>query len=159
MSYYLPWKTQIGFFPYFTGMRFIVLVALLISLETSAQFDPNRIQIARDSFGVPHIFAPTDAEVAYGLAWAHAEDDFTTLQTMVLMGKGKLGSALGKKGAEADYVIRLLRCRKLVEEQWNTMGSDFIALMKGYVAGLNAYAKAHPSEIKYKKAFPFDEKE
>ena len=32
-------------------------------------------------------------------------------------------------------------------------------LIKGYVAGLNAYAKAHPEEIKYKKTFPFDEKE
>ena len=35
----------------------------------------EQIQIVRDSFGVPHIFAPTDAEVAYGLAWATMEDD------------------------------------------------------------------------------------
>ena len=26
-----------------------------------------------DELGVPHIFAKTDAEVAYGLAWAEAE--------------------------------------------------------------------------------------
>jgi acyl-homoserine-lactone acylase len=140
-------------------MKFIVLVAILFSLETQAQINPERIQIARDSFGVPHIFAPTDAEVAYGLAWAHAEDDFATLQLVVLMGKAKLGTALGKKGAEADYVVNLLRCRQLVDEQWGTMGADFIAVMKGYVDGLNAYAKAHPKEIKYKKAFPFNEKE
>ena len=56
-----------------------------------AQINPARITIARDSFGVPHIFAPTDAEVAYGLAWAHAEDDFGTLQLVVLSGKAKLG--------------------------------------------------------------------
>lgn len=144
---------------YFTRMKFIVLVVIFFSLETKAQINPERIQIARDSFGVPHIFAPTDAEVAYGLAWAHAEDDFATLQLVVLMGKAKLGTALGKKGAEADYVVNLLRCRQLVDEQWNTMGADFIAVMKGYVDGLNAYAKAHPNEIKYKKAFPFNEKE
>ncbi|HTE24629.1 penicillin acylase family protein [Flavitalea sp.] len=140
-------------------MKFIVLVVIFFSLETQAQINPERIQIARDSFGVPHIFAPTDAEVAYGLAWAHAEDDFATLQLVVLMGKAKLGTAMGKKGAEADYVVNLLRCRQLVDEQWGTMGADFIAVMKGYVEGLNAYAKAHPKEIKYKKAFPFNEKE
>ena len=140
-------------------MRQIWLLAILFSIASSAQINPANITIARDSFGVPHIFAPTDPEVAYGLAWAHAEDDFETLQLVVLSGKAKLGQALGKKGAKADYVINLLRCRQTVEEQWNTLSSDFIALIKGYVAGLNAYAKAHPGEIKYKKAFPFDEKE
>lgn len=125
----------------------------------SAQINPANITIARDSFGVPHIFAPTDAEVAYGLAWAHAEDDFNTLQLVVLSGKAKLGTALGKKGAEADYVANLLRCRQLVDEQWHTISPDFVALIKGYVQGLNDYAKTHPREIKYKQAFPFDEKE
>jgi acyl-homoserine-lactone acylase len=72
---------------------------------------------------VPHIFAPTGTEVAYGLAWAHAEDDFETLQLVVLSGKAKLGTAIGRKGAEADYVIDLLRIRKTVEEQWNTLSS------------------------------------
>ncbi|MFN8291931.1 MAG: penicillin acylase family protein [Chitinophagaceae bacterium] len=140
-------------------MRYSFFWILLLSLQVSAQINPANITIARDSFGVPHIFAPTDPEVAYGIAWAHAEDDFETLQLVVLSGKTKLGTALGKKGAEADYVIQLLRCRQTVDEQWNTLDSDFIALMKGYVAGLNAYATAHPDQVKYKQAFPFDEKE
>ena len=140
-------------------MKNVLLFLLLICLKATAQINPTNITIARDSFGVPHIFAPTDPEVAYGIAWAHAEDDFETLQLVVLSGKAKLGTGLGKKGAEADYVINLLRVRKTVDEQWNTLSPDFVALIKGYTAGLNAYAKAHPKEIKYKKAFPFDEKE
>ena len=36
------------------------------------QINPSNITIARDSYGVPHIFAKTDAELAYGLAWAHS---------------------------------------------------------------------------------------
>lgn len=140
-------------------MKKFLFFLLFAGLNASAQINPANITIARDSFGVPHIFAPTDPEVAYGIAWAHAEDDFETLQLVVLSGKAKLGTGLGKKGAEADYVINLLRIRKTVEEQWNTLSPDFLALIKGYVQGLNAYAKAHPAEIKYKKAFPFDEKE
>ncbi|HEY6502851.1 MAG TPA: penicillin acylase family protein [Chitinophagaceae bacterium] len=133
---------------------------LIFSIHATAQqINPANITIARDSFGVPHIFAPTDPETAYGLAWAHAEDDFATLQLVVLSGKAKLGTAIGKKGAEADYVINLLRCRQVVDEQWNTLSPDFIALMKGYVQGLNDYAKQYPGEVKYKKAFPFDERE
>lgn len=140
-------------------MKIFATLLLFISINISAQINPANITIARDSFGVPHIFAPTDPEVAYGIAWAHAEDDFGTLQTVVQSGKGMLGKALGKKGAEADFVVQLLRIRKTVDEQWNTLSPDFLALIKGYVAGLNAYAKAHPKEVKYKKAFPFNEKE
>ena len=140
-------------------MKKFILLLLLFCKGASAQINPDNITIARDSFGVPHIFAPTDAEVAYGLAWAHAEDDFATLQLMILSGKAKMASALGKKGAQADYVVNLLRCRQLVEDQWNTLSPDFIALVNGYVQGLNAYAKAHPKEVTYKKAFPFNNKE
>ena len=141
------------------SMKILSLFLLLFTYTATAQINPANITIARDSFGVPHIFAHTDAEVAYGLAWAHAEDDFNTLQLVVLSGKAKLGSALGKKGAQADYVVNLLRCRQLVDKQWNGLSLDFVALIKGYVAGLNAYALAYPKQIKYKHAFPFDEKE
>jgi acyl-homoserine-lactone acylase len=140
-------------------MKRIFILLVFVSCKSYGQINPANITIARDSFGVPHIFAPTDPEVGYGLAWAHAEDDFETLQLVALSGKALVGTALGKKGAEADYVIKLLRIRKTVDEQWNTLSPDFIALVKGYVEGLNAYAKAHPDEVKHKDAFPFDEKE
>lgn len=139
--------------------RWLLFLLIISCLTLQAQINPADITITRDSFGVPHIFAPTDPEVAYGLAWAHAEDDFNTLQLVVLSGQARLGKVLGKKGAEADYVVNLLRCRQAVEEQWNTLSPDFIKLVNGYVAGLNAYAKAHPREVKYKKAFPFSEKD
>ena len=140
-------------------MKKFLLILLFFNSAVIAQINPANITIARDSFGVPHIFAPTDPEVAYGLAWAHAEDDFATLQLMILSGKAKMASALGKQGAQADYVVNLLRCRQLVEDQWNTLSPDFIKLVDGYVQGLNDYAKSHPEAIKYKKAFPFNNKE
>jgi acyl-homoserine-lactone acylase len=68
---------------------------LLIGLQATAQLNPANITIARDSFGIPHIFAPTDPEVAYGIAWAHAEDDFETMQLIALSGKAKVGTGLG----------------------------------------------------------------
>lgn len=140
-------------------MKYLLCLFLIISPGAWAQINPKDITIARDSFGVPHIFAKTDPEVAYGLAWAHAEDDLGNIETMILYGKARLGSAIGKKGAQVDYVVNLLRCRQLVNEQWNTLSPDFVALIKGYTEGLNAYAKAHPKEVKYKASFPFNEKE
>ena len=132
---------------------------LVLSIHASAQIDPGNITIARDTFGVPHIFAKTDPEVAYGLAWAHAEDDLGSIETMILYGKARLGTAIGRKGAEADYVVNLMRCREAVEEQWHTLSPDFLALIQGYTQGLNAYAKKYPQHVRYKASFPFNEKD
>lgn len=136
------------------------LLCVILFNHTQAQLASNpiirvdKINIARDSFGVPHIFAPTDPEVAYGLAWAHAEDDFKTIQTLMLTGKGKLATYLGKKGATVDYVIGLLNTKALVAAQINSLDPKLIQLIKGYLAGLEAYAKAHPTEVLNKNVFP-----
>lgn len=141
-------------------MRFLLSIVLCSwHFLTAAQFNPSEIQIMRDKWGVPHIYAPTDPQVSYGLAWAHAEDDFETIQLTMLAAKGMLGQHLGAKGAPADYVTNLLKCRQIVDEHFDEVSPDFKKLAEGYVSGLNAYAEHHPKEILLKKAFPISLKD
>ena len=142
-------------------MRYLCLFSFLLCiLSSNAQYSnapiirTEQINIARDSFGVPHIFAPTDAEVAYGLAWAHAEDDFKTMQMLILTGKGKVATYMGKKGAPIDFVFGLLNTKATVVAQMNQFDPKFIQLVKGYLLGLEAYAKAHPDKVLNKHVFP-----
>ena len=117
--------------------------------------NPANIDIVRDSFGVPHIFANTDAEVAYGLAYAQAEDDFKTMQLGFLSGKSMLGLYKGKAGAKIDYIAYLLHCQQTVKEKYATdISPDFKKLLEGYCQGFNAYAKNHSSEVLVKKLLP-----
>ena len=138
-------------------MKFKHLALCLLPLLVQAQqplIRKDKITIARDVYGVPHIFAPTDPEVAFGLAYAHSEDDFKTIQTLILTGKGKLGTYLGKKGAPVDFVFGLLNTRKVVDQQIKSMDPKFLQLVQGYLLGLEAYGKAHPAEILNKHVFP-----
>ncbi|MBL7701859.1 MAG: penicillin acylase family protein [Ferruginibacter sp.] len=132
---------------------------LCINCTSQTKIDPAKIEIVRDSFGVPHIFAKTDAEVAYGLAWAGAEDDFKSLQEVILPAKNLMASVQGKKGAAGDYAFALFRCREITEEKWNTLTPAFLKLIDGYLQGLNDYAKKHPEEVIHKKIFPVTPKE
>jgi acyl-homoserine-lactone acylase len=117
--------------------------------------DPSQIDIVRDSFGVPHIFAKTDPEVAYGLAWAHAEDDFETIQKALLASRAMMGLYSGKDGAIIDYVVHLLRIRDLVSNRYEKdISADFKLLLNGYCQGLNAYAESYPRHVFVKKLFP-----
>ena len=49
--------------------------------KIAEQYD---VEIIRDEFGVPHIYGKRDADAAFGLAYAHAEDDFATIQDVIL---------------------------------------------------------------------------
>ncbi|HQS24765.1 MAG: peptidase S45 [Sphingobacteriia bacterium 24-36-13] len=141
-------------------LRIILVACLAVALKTQAQINPAKIDIIRDKYGVPHIFGKTDPEVAYGLAWAHAEDDFTTIQQSLLAGKAMLAQYQGKKGASIDYIVHLLRIPELVEERYESdLAPDFKKLLEGYSAGLNAYAAKHPKEVLLKKIFPVTPKD
>lgn len=140
--------------------KFILIACLSLCLTTQAQIDPTKIDIIRDKYGVPHIFGKTDPEVAYGLAWAHAEDDFETIQQSLMAGKAMLAQYQGKKGASIDYIVHLLRIPELVEARYESdLAPDFKKLLEGYSAGLNAYAAKHPKEVLLKKIFPVTPKD
>jgi acyl-homoserine-lactone acylase len=137
-----------------------LLFTCLLAFQLHAQINPAKIDIIRDSFGVPHIFGKTDPDVAYGLAWAHAEDDFGTIQQSLMAGKSMLAQYQGKKGASIDYIIHLLRIPELVEAKYESdLSPAFKKLLEGYAAGLNAYAAAHPKEVLLKKIFPVTPKD
>ena len=112
------------------------------------------VEIARDEFGVPHINGKTDADVAYGLAYAHSEDDFTTIQEVVAMTRGRAGAMLGSDGAPIDYVEQLLGVRDTISKHYMSIPADVRAVMDAYAAGLNHYADKHPSEVRLSKLFP-----
>lgn len=110
--------------------------------------------IARDRWGVPHVFGRTDPDVAYGIAYAHAEDDFPTLQEVLAMTRGRLGAITGGEGAKTDYVVGLLGARETVARDYDRQPADVRALLDGYASGLNAYARRHPREVGLAKLFP-----
>jgi acyl-homoserine lactone acylase PvdQ len=64
--------------------------------------------ITRDAYGVPSVHGRDDAEAAYGLATAHAEDNFATIQLVILAARGRLGAHLGREGAQSDFLWHLL---------------------------------------------------
>ena len=114
----------------------------------------SNIEIVRDKWGVPHIYGETDKEAAYGLAWAHAEDDFVTIQKTFLPAKGLLGSLDGIRGAVLDYAVELLKSREVANRELKNLPPEGLNVIYGYLEGLNAYATKYPEEILVKGSFP-----
>jgi acyl-homoserine-lactone acylase len=56
------------------------------------------VTIIRDDWGVPHIYAPTDADAVFGLMYAQAEDDFPRIEENFLNSQGRLAEAASSHG-------------------------------------------------------------
>ena len=151
------------------GLGVVVLLALaaayifwpqgvwpfVVNLDELETINDNYdVVIRRDSFGVPHIFGQTDADAAYGLGYAHAEDDFLTIQQALVAARGKLGVAYGIDAAPNDYMVQLLRIWDVVDAQYDSIPPDIQAIMQGYADGLNYYAALHEDELLLPELFP-----
>jgi len=146
-----------------TALLFLLGILLISSCQRVLKpsgWKQENVQIARDTFGVPHIFGKTDADAAYGLAWAHAEDDFETIQKTVLAGKALAGRAFGEEGAGIDFFVHLLDTKEIAKEKYEeSFSPEFKRVLEGYAAGLNDYAFHHPEELLYAPAFPITPEE
>jgi acyl-homoserine-lactone acylase len=134
---------------------FLFLLSYLPFWAFGQTIAPGNITIARDRWGMPHIFAPTDAEVAYGLAWANCEDHFFEIQSSLAAGQGKLGLLQGREGATMDYVLQAVGVRDSVRRHWpGAFSPEYRRYLDGYVQGINAYAAAHPEQVRLRGSFP-----
>ncbi|MDB5282549.1 MAG: peptidase penicillin amidase [Bacteroidota bacterium] len=138
----------------------VFVFGLLCFSKINAQVNVSNVDIVRDKWGVPHIFGKTDAETSYGLAWATCEDDFKTVQRILLAVKGRLGEVDGKGGAILDFLSFISGADPVVDAAYDTVFTpQYKKVLDGYVEGLNAYAKANPNEVLRKGLFPITGKD
>ena len=132
---------------------------LLIAFPAFCQnVNINNIEIIRDHYGVPHIYSDTDKELAYGLAWAHSEDDFKTIQEAYLAGNALLSKHLGLRGAPVDFLTQLIQSEEVIDSLYETIDKNFLEVAEGYAQGINRYAELNPDKVLVKKLFPITPK-
>lgn len=139
---------------------FFVLSLSSLYAQSNKAINPKDVTIARDQWGGAHIFAKTDAEVIYGLAWSHCEDNFDLIQQAYAATHRRAGEILGKSGAIFDVLQFMCEADAVIEEKYETAFSDdFKQIIQAYAQGINDYAEAHPKEVLLKKFFPLQEKD
>ncbi len=105
------------------------------------------VRILRDSWGVPHVLGKRDVDAAFGLAWAHAEDDFRTIQVSLLASRGNLAAVEGRDAAPFDFLARWLRVQETARAGWDALSPETRALAEAYAEGVNRYGARHPDEL------------
>lgn len=136
-----------------------VLVCFLVWGQHAAGAT-HEASIERDQYGVPHVYGETDADAAFGLAYAQAEDSWPIMEGSLPFFRGTAGLYEGQEGAQSDYLVKWL-------DLWGTLDRDYERVLspeirryvEAFAEGFNAFTRDNPSEVKHPEMLPITGKD
>ncbi len=110
--------------------------------------DQYEVTIRRDTRGVPHVLGTTNPDVAFGFAFAQAEDNWQLIEDSMPFYRGNSALYVGQDGAITDFLVKWLGLWRTIDEnyQWD-ISPDVRAYVEAYADGINYYGATHPDEV------------
>lgn len=132
---------------------FVVLTgSLAVNAQPFAKADIARWQqqakqvtITRDTWGIPHIYGKTDANVVFGLLYTQCEDDFDRVEMNYLDAIGRLAEVEGESGLYHDLRARLFMDTTQAVALYKQSPVWMKSLLDAFADGTNYYLYTHPT--------------
>ena len=135
----------------------LMTVVLILSTPKAKKLNENEIfaaaskydaRIIRDNYGVPHIFGETDADATFGFGYAHAEDDWETIQDVLISARGMSSQHKGRANVATDYLFDLFKVKEAVERKYDThINTDTKAVIKAYADAINLFGLENKDRV------------
>src|SRR5690606_14441086 len=109
--------------------------------------DAGRTVIYRDTWGVPHIYAPSVEAGFYAMGYVQAEDRPEQLLVNLEMALGELAEVAGEDAVPQDLLAHLFDHHGIAERQWPTVSPTIRARLTAFADGINAFYAAHPEDV------------
>jgi penicillin amidase len=122
----------------------LALVALAAAIALQAEKVPGlkqRVEIIRDRWGVPHIYALNQDDLFFAQGWITAKDRLFQIDLWRRQGTGKLAEVLGPQAIARDRIARLVRFRGDWNAEWTSYAPDARAIVQAFTNGINAYIR------------------
>ncbi len=100
------------------------------------------VEILRDRWGVPHVYAQNSDDLFFANGYMNARDRLFQIDLWRRVGTGKLAEAAGPSAVDRDRVARLFRFRGDWNAEWLSYSPDARAIFVAFANGINAYIKS-----------------
>jgi penicillin amidase len=98
----------------------------------------STVEVRRDRWGVPHIYARTTHDLFFAQGYVVAQDRLWQMEMWRRAGEGRLAEVLGPSFVERDRIARLLLYRGDRELEWASYAPDARQIIEAFVQGVNA---------------------
>lgn len=99
----------------------------------------SRVEIVRDTWGVPHIYAENEHDLFFAQGFVHGQDRFWQMEFQRRLAAGRLSEIFGPLAVSVDRWMRILGIREVAEAEVELAYEDECAILAAYCAGVNAY--------------------
>jgi penicillin amidase len=96
------------------------------------------VEIERDQFGIPHIYAESDEDLFVGFGYAMAQDRLFQLDWLRRKGAGRLAEILGNDGLPYDLLARTVGLNRIARAEWDQLPEETQRLLVAFSAGINS---------------------
>jgi penicillin amidase len=103
----------------------------------------GEVEIFRDSFGVPHIYATSVHDLFMAQGYVHAQDRFFQMDFNRHVGSGRVSEMFGSSQIDTDVFLRTMGWERIAQEEFAQMSAENMAYMNAYSEGVNAYLAEH----------------
>jgi penicillin amidase len=101
------------------------------------------VEIIRDNYGVPHIYAQNESDLYFALGYTMAQDRLWQMEFQRRLGHGRLAEIFGEELLETDRYFRLMAAAGV-----NQQLSDELAFVtNSFADGVNAYLTTHSDRL------------
>ena len=105
------------------------------------------VEVIRDEWGVPHIYAQNERDLFFAQGYVHAQDRLWQMEFNRRIGSGTLSAAVGDATLDDDRFLRTIGLRRAAERDWALVDDDTRVIMEAYAQGVNAYIETHRGRL------------
>lgn len=103
----------------------------------------GEVNIYRDEYGIPHIYASSVHDLFYAQGYVHAQDRFWQMDFWRHIGSGRLSEMFGESQLETDAFLRTMGWARIAEQETAQADAESLAILTSYAEGVNAYLADH----------------
>ncbi len=100
------------------------------------------VEILRDRWGVPHIYAKTQDDLFFAQGYIAARDRLFQIDLWRRVGTGKLSEVLGPHAVQRDTLARTVTFRGDWNAEWRSYAPDTKEIATAFTSGINAYIRS-----------------
>lgn len=106
------------------------------------------VEIYRDEYGVPHIYAQTSHDLFMAQGYVHAQDRYWQMEFWRRIGAGRLSEYFGEATLGTDIYLRTVGFARVAEQEYAQAEPVIKAALEAYAEGVNAYTQTRsPAEL------------
>ncbi|MBM3749951.1 MAG: penicillin acylase family protein [Acidimicrobiia bacterium] len=106
------------------------------------------VEVIRDRWGIPHIYAQNTDDLFFAQGYVMAQDRLWQMELWRRDKEGRMAEILGPQAIDRDRQARLLRYRGPMDDrEWTSYHPEGKRIFEAYAAGVNAFIAAHQTNL------------